>query len=207
MISVSLPGPLGSAQKSKMRESFAPVQRSAIPIAPAQPPAMFSKVGHSRGLRPLPPTPKKGRRDPDVFCARDVWRGYRGAALTSPSIVTFFRRKSVARANLNTTYHFGASPERVFTKPSTMQRSRARKNMEVGSLIDPEASPEGQSGAQNESRGAPRATQCDPQRPRRVPQVPEGRPTGEGNAKKGEPRRREPRGRDPGEGKRGRRGA
>ena len=37
-----------SAQKSKMRESFAPVQRNAMPTAPARAPALISKVVHTR---------------------------------------------------------------------------------------------------------------------------------------------------------------
>ena len=36
-------------------------------LAPARAPALISKVGHSRGLRPLPPTPRKNQ-----------WRGVRG---------------------------------------------------------------------------------------------------------------------------------
>ena len=35
-----------------MRESFAPVQRNAMPTAPARTPGLISKVGHSYGLTP-----------------------------------------------------------------------------------------------------------------------------------------------------------
>ena len=59
MISESLPGTLEVPRKSQIRESFRPAQRNAMPTAPARAPALISKVGHSRGLRPLPPTPRK----------------------------------------------------------------------------------------------------------------------------------------------------
>ena len=46
MISESLPGTLEVPRKSQIRESFGPVQRNAMPTAPARAPAMISKVGH-----------------------------------------------------------------------------------------------------------------------------------------------------------------
>ena len=58
MISESLPGTLEVPRKSQIRESFGPVQRNAMPTAPARAPALISKMVHSIGLRPHPPTPK-----------------------------------------------------------------------------------------------------------------------------------------------------
>ena len=50
MISESLPGTLEVPRKSQMRESFGPVQRNAMPTAPARTPAMISKVHLGWGL-------------------------------------------------------------------------------------------------------------------------------------------------------------
>ena len=61
MISESLPGTLEVPRKSQIRESFGPVQRNAMPTAPARGPAMIQNP-HSRGLRPLPPTPRESCR-------------------------------------------------------------------------------------------------------------------------------------------------
>ena len=71
MISESLPGTLEVLRKFQIRESFGPVQRNAMPTAPARAPAMISKVGHSRGLRPLPPTPKKKTLTPLLSTSQD----------------------------------------------------------------------------------------------------------------------------------------
>jgi len=55
--------------------------------APARAPALISEVGHSRGLRPLPPTPRKSC-SPHVATQR-TWRGLRKRRTGGPLLFEF----------------------------------------------------------------------------------------------------------------------